>query len=246
MHWKKTLLFFVWQSARFAKTWSEFREFWSYRTKWSQSFRAGRSSVSDEMPWLNFRVQEFLEASLRPDWKVFEFGGGGSTLFFCKRAGEVITVENHEGWFNTLSQMFQDKGYRHWKGHYVAAEPFTGQRKRSPEQPADFMSGGKGLENMDFEHYARTIHQYPEQYFDLIVVDGRARPSCIRQSLPHLKPGGLLVVDNTERPYYLTDFYAQHASGYDLVFERRFPISYTPDFTQTTVFKKRIPPQEAD
>lgn len=38
--------------------------------------------------------------------------------------------------------------------------------------------------------------------FDLVLVDGRDRVECCRASIPLIKPGGILMLDNAEREYY--------------------------------------------
>jgi hypothetical protein len=53
-----------------------------------------------------------------------------------------------------------------------------------------------------FRAYVHAIEAYPRQYFDLILVDGRARPACIRLACQWLAPGGALVLDNAEDPTY--------------------------------------------
>ncbi|HMW26715.1 MAG TPA: hypothetical protein PKC51_08750, partial [Ferruginibacter sp.] len=116
MNWKKTTVYFIWQSVRRAESWQQFVQFWSYRKPWLASFQKGRNSIADELPWLPFHAQAFLKDQLQPSFKVFEFGGGGSTLFFCKHAGEVVTVEDHEEWFSTLTQMVKTKNYPNWVG----------------------------------------------------------------------------------------------------------------------------------
>jgi hypothetical protein len=239
MSWKKTLPFFGWQSLRYARNAAHFRQIWSYRQRWSDSFAAGRNSVSDQLPWINFAALDFLQRNIRPEYRVFEFGGGGSTLFFCRNVAEVATVEDHAGWFDTLTQTVQSNGYQNWSGFLVLPEPVADVRVRSKQDPGDFASGAAGMENMSFEKYARAIDQFPEAYFDVIVVDGRARPSCIRQGMPRLKPGGLLVVDNTERAYYLTDFHEIINLEYVVEVDLYAPVAYTPDFTKTTILRKR-------
>lgn len=238
MSWKNTLPFFAWQSFRFAQNRAHFQKIWTYRKRWSQSFRTGRNSVADELPWINFLALEFLEKNISPQYRIFEFGGGGSTLFFCKNVAEVATVEDHAGWFETLTQTIGAKGYQNWKGFYVAPEQFQDEIPRSKQNPNDFASGAKGLENMSFEKYARTIDQFPTDYFDLVLVDGRARPSCIQQAMPRLKIGGLLVIDNTERAYYLAPFQEIISEKYKIEVDEYAPVAYTPDFTKTTVLRK--------
>lgn len=238
MSWKKSLPFFAWQSVRYAHSWAQLLHLWSYRKRWKESFGSNRNSVADELPWLNFPAVDYLQKNIRPEYRVFEFGGGGSTLFFCKNVAEVATVEDHQGWFDTLTQTVRAKGYKNWKGFFVSPEPLREGKPRSKQNPDDFSSGAKGMENLSFEKYARTIDQFPPAYFDLVLVDGRARPSCIQQAMPHLKPGGLLVVDNTERPYYLAHFQKVISENYKVELDDRAPVAYTPDFTRTTILRK--------
>ncbi len=239
MSWKKKWLFFAWQSIRHAKNWKDFQRIWSNKKNWSASFEEGRNSVADELPWINYFGRDHLQKILRPDFKVFEFGGGGSTLFFCKNVAEVVTVEDNAEWFNILTHTVQAKGYTNWKGFFVPAEVLNDPRPRSHVHPADFKSSSQGLENRSFEKYARTIDQFADIYFDLILVDGRARPSCIQQAIPHLKKGGYLLVDNTERPHYLAHFKDVIATQFTVEEDRIGPIAYTPDFTGTTILRKK-------
>ncbi len=239
MSWKKTWLFFAWQSIRYAQSRAHFRQIWSYKKRWNDSFKEGHSSVADELPWINFLAIDFLEKQLRPEFKAFEFGGGGSTLFFCKKVEEVVTVEDNASWFKILTETVQAKGYQNWRGFFVSPEPMGESRPRSHTNPDDFKSSVRNLENMSFEKYARTIDQFPLEYFDLVLVDGRARPSCIQQAIPRLKKGGLLVVDNTERPHYFAHFQGILSTQFSIEEDRFAPVAYTPDFTRTTILRKK-------
>lgn len=240
MTWKKTWAFFAWQSFRFAESVAHFKQIWANYNRWCSSFDEGRNSMTDELPWLNFFALDFLESNIGQEFRVFEFGGGGSTLFFCKNVAFVATVEDNEQWFNALLEAVRLRKYRNWEGFWVPPVVFAGhERQRSCSNPDDFKSSVKGLENMSFEAYARTIDQYPTAYFDLILVDGRARPSCIKQAIPHLKKGGLLVIDNTERPHYLNHFQKVIQKKFEILENRVGPVAYTPDFTCTTILRKQ-------
>lgn len=61
--------------------------------------------------------------------------------------------------------------------------------------------------------YARSILAYG-QAFDIVVIDGRDRVACASASLEALRPGGVIVWDNSDRPDY--------AEGYDLLRNRGF------------------------
>ena len=78
--------------------------------------------------------------------------------------------------------------------------------EKSFENPGDFISEGPAYAGKNFEQYAKSIDSFPDNYFDIVIVDGRARPSCIQQGIPKLKKNGWLIIDNTERKYYTAPF----------------------------------------
>ena len=56
--------------------------------------------------------------------------------------------------------------------------------------------------------YAGEIAAYPGQ-FDILVIDGRDRVNCIKNGIGALRPGGVVIWDNSDREEY--------RSGYDLL-----------------------------
>lgn len=50
--------------------------------------------------------------------------------------------------------------------------------------------------------YYDVCGEYPDETFDIVLVDGRNRKGCIRYSYTKLKQGGLLLLDDAEREYY--------------------------------------------
>jgi predicted O-methyltransferase YrrM len=55
----------------------------------------------------------------------------------------------------------------------------------------------KSIEGSPAE-YTLVPGQFENNSLDVILVDGRLRDLCANASLPKLKPGGLLVVDNAD------------------------------------------------
>jgi len=53
-------------------------------------------------------------------------------------------------------------------------------------------------ENGEYSKFANTL----KKKFDLIIVDGRDRVNCIKNSLPALSDRGILVLDDSEREQY--------------------------------------------
>ena len=73
---------------------------------------------------------------------------------------------------------------------------------------------------------------------EVIVVDGRARASCMFQSISKLRPGGMLILDNSDRSYYL-DGISFLLEGWDKrVF--RGSVRGLAHQEQTTIFTKPV------
>ena len=47
--------------------------------------------------------------------------------------------------------------------------------------------------------YSGRINDFPDDHFDLVVIDGSHRNACIRNAAPKVKRGGVIVVDNAEQ-----------------------------------------------
>ena len=50
------------------------------------------------------------------------------------------------------------------------------------------------------KHFAYKIHEY-SQKFDVIIIDGINRYACLRSATQKLKADGVIILDNTDRPY---------------------------------------------
>ncbi len=68
--------------------------------------------------------------------------------------------------------------------------------------PARYRSVAPYSEYLDFQNYVTQIDAFPDSTFDIVLVDGRARPACLIHALPKVRRGGLLILDNAERPHY--------------------------------------------
>src|SRR4051812_37225534 len=66
--------------------------------RWARSQDPTASPMKDEVPWMTFGAIEFLQRALREDMVVFEYGSGGSTLFFANRVRRLVTIEHDPEW----------------------------------------------------------------------------------------------------------------------------------------------------
>ena len=237
--WRRSTMHFYWQAARWSSSLARFNSIRSYLQRWKTSFGDGRTPMKDESAWITFEALDYLDRWIRPTHSVFEYGSGGSTLYFCRRAARVVSVEHDKDWYATVEEHVRLRGFKHWQGHLVVPQELKGAGPRSPESPNDFASTLQGFENYSFEDYARTIARYEFESFDVIMVDGRARPSCIQQALPYLRSGGLLVLDNADRPYYTVRMKDVLDAQFKPVLCRYSPIPYVPYFVITMILEKR-------
>jgi hypothetical protein len=52
------------------------------------------------LPWITFPAMRFIRARITPNTRVFEWSCGMSTLWFERRCGEVIAVEDDPAWWS--------------------------------------------------------------------------------------------------------------------------------------------------
>lgn len=125
-----------------------------------------------ELPWFTYPFISFLKDRLQPDFSVFEYGSGNSTIWFSRRVLSVVAVEHDETWFTLLRE------------------------KLKPVQNVTYWH-----KSLHTSEYTDEIRRY-QQVFDIIVIDGRERVACCKNALGALKNKGVIIWDNSERPGY--------------------------------------------
>jgi len=165
-------------------------------------------------PWLTFDAILALRERMRPGMRVFEYGSGGSTLFWlANQASQIVSIEHDPAWFQVVSE----KVFGQSAVDLRLVQPEVVTRLDSaydPENPGLYQSADEGFRGCSFQKYASQIDAFPDQYFDILLVDGRARPSCIAHGAAKVKVGGILVLDNAERSYYTAQL-AQHLCAFE-------------------------------
>jgi SAM-dependent methyltransferase len=141
-----------------------------------------RIGITPERPWIVPAAIGWLRHRIRRDWSILELGSGRSTAWFARRAGRVISLEDNEFWH--------------------------GQTRERLER--------EGLVNVDLrlrqvEDFPSEVASLPERAFDLVVVDfleapGVTRIDCIGPARERVRPGGHLLLDDSDRPGYAPAF----------------------------------------
>ena len=130
-----------------------------YFGRWQRSLGQSSSPLVDEIPWITFRAADYLIKHLRNECQVFEYGTGGSTLFFLKKNARVVSVEHDPKWFATVQEVINRKGLTRWTGHLIFPESGNLASHAETSNPAHYAS--RDVANVHFKTYAESIDQYP-------------------------------------------------------------------------------------
>jgi hypothetical protein len=88
-----------------------------------------------------------------------------------------------------------------WTSYLREPEPVDDGLRATPTA-RDYRSQFEGYARSTFRKYVTAIDTYPSESFDIVLVDGRARTSCVSGAWPKVKRGGFLILDNSERVRY--------------------------------------------
>ena len=165
----------------------------------SKSLLPWNNSIKDQIPWITFEAKKWLEKYLKPDMIVFEYGSGGSTLFFQKHVKKIISIEHNRIWYQKMLKVLRKKDI--FFNSYFLIEPEK-LIKRNQKKKDNYQSTLKAYSNMIFKKYVNSIDKYPQKYFDVIFIDGRARNSCVKKSMTKIRQDGIIILDDSERERY--------------------------------------------
>jgi SAM-dependent methyltransferase len=177
-------------------------------------WRARRGQMP-ERPWIVPAAIGWLRRRIRKDWSILELGSGRSTAWFARRAGQVLSFEDNDFW------------RRHTSGRLARAELHN-----------------VDLRLMDVDEFPKEVAALPDARFDLVVVDFLEAPTvsridCLPAAMEKVRPGGHLLLDDSDRPGY--------AEAFDLLSgwrSRRFVGMKDgwPEVCETTVFTRPSTP----
>lgn len=121
-------------------------------------------------PWYTNKFLEVLKTWDLSDKVIFEYGLGGSTLWYSHKVKKQYGVDSDEVWMQWVGQYLNDNG----KFPYLLYET-------------------------DPNLYPSSIYRCQTK-FDIVVVDGIERDACVPMALDCLKDDGILIIDNYQQP----------------------------------------------
>jgi precorrin-6B methylase 2 len=146
---------------------------------WLQSTNRGAFGAGgDQIPWLTYAAVHWLDRVLRPHHRVFEFGSGSSTVWLAVRVKSIVSIEHDAKWEQIV-------------------------RANLPANATLHLAEARGDENEapEDDPYTSVLRDTDGQ-FDLFLVDGMARNSCVRLAVDRLSDSGVIVLDDADRLAY--------------------------------------------
>lgn len=146
-----------------------------------------KSPLDYKIPWMTFSAIDYLSNYLKKDMELFEYGSGGSTLFFADKVKQVISIEHDKNWYDYEIKTLEI--LNNLELHLI-----------EPDKSGMYRNKREGYQNLFFDNYVNSIDKYDK--FDVIIVDGRQRNICFQKAIKHIKKDGIIVFDNFDRNYY--------------------------------------------
>jgi hypothetical protein len=151
--------------------------------------------MNEMKPWMmedQIKLVEKIFLSFdKKKLNVLEWGAGGSTLYFTR------FLENHAIDYTWYSIEHRVKWYNMIVKEINTTKIKLILKKQKPDNPSTI--------NLDhYVHYPRELTNKlgVNQYFDFILVDGRARARCLVEAKFLVKPDGIIMLHDAERGKY--------------------------------------------
>ena len=141
------------------------------------------SPISRGLPWISYPSLRFLQDVVEPDMRVFEWGSGGSTIFFARRGCRITSIESSEFWHARIKSgldVLTSEQRSNVDLRFIRAHP--------QEYP-------RGLD----AYVSSVLDGAP---WDLVLVDGWVRVRCAEAAQGALAPKGILVFDNSDQAQF--------------------------------------------
>jgi hypothetical protein len=199
----------------------------TYLTKrgWFASLDGVPRNNDGHVPWITYPAFVQLKRIVMPEFKVFEYGCGSSSLWWARNVAEVVSVEHNAAWAKSiidikpknLTIIVREMNAAAEASQKAIVEPFFAAQPELPLSPDSKQNIVHGLLSREFVVYAAELSKYPVGYFDVIVVDGMARVLTAWLAGKYVKPKGFIVFDNSDRWQYNAGYKMLHDQGFSRI-----------------------------
>jgi precorrin-6B methylase 2 len=132
-------------------------------------------------PWLSIDFINIFKSWDTSNWDMFEWGSGGSTIWFAQRVRSLVSIEHDINWYRVVKKGIVDLGLKNVELLLIDPEATNNVSYR-------------------WEGYVKSIFKYDG--FDCILVDGRHRVTCIKNAIEKVRGKGVIILDDAEREKY--------------------------------------------
>lgn len=190
-----------WKDERDCGTWEK----WIRKFVTSMLYFRGYRKIHPEDPFYTPGAIKRIKALIHNNMRIFEWGSGISSIWYARQVGKYTCIEHSKEWYDKMSQSFD-------KNEINNAEIIFCEERILPD---DYVWEKQWRYyhilkhpplNPQFRDYMAVIDQYPDSYFDCIVVDGRERIGCLIHAIPKLAEKGIIILDDSQRPRYKEAF----------------------------------------
>ena len=130
------------------------------------------SKPFDVKPWWTESSIKMVQAVLKPSWRVYEFGSGGSTVWLAQKVNRVRSIEDNHHW---LVKVKEEIAARNICNVDVVYRDIT------------------------MGDYMHDILSFPDESFNLIIVDNNfRRVEAFEKAVARVKRGGFILLDDSQ------------------------------------------------
>jgi hypothetical protein len=157
--------------------------------------------IHPETPWTSQASIVAFDKIVKPTMVGFEYGSGYSTTFFSSRLKHLTSVEHDKDWYTLVANKLKRKKIDNVSYHLIPMYKGNLDKKYTFYEDYNLTEEDFTIRK-EYHDYFSFISTFPNNHFDFIIVDGRARVECCLNAIPKLKANGLFVLDNSDRERY--------------------------------------------
>lgn len=159
--------------------------------------------VLGDLPLMTQKEIDMILSYLKPDDIMFEWGSGGSTLYFPRFVKEYHSVESQKHWY-VIVKSFILKSEIKSKVHL----------KYIPIPPYDWSTNNHTKE--EFKEYIEYIGETPHKKYNIILIDGenKTRAFCAIEALKYIDNNSIVFIHDY---YHRREIYKEIEEYYDII-----------------------------
>jgi hypothetical protein len=135
-------------------------------------------------PWISQGAIRYCMEHLNSQEHIgLEWGSGRSTIWYAEHLKFLTSVEHNKDWHTRIAA---DIKVRRVQNVNYLLVPLDHDEKRPTCPRYD-----------PIPQYVKVVGRFQDNELDFVVIDGHYRQACVLAAINKIKPGGLLLIDNS-------------------------------------------------